>query len=158
MSSDTELNMAQYVRVGMHHDMNEKWAVDFTVGWDDWRQLGNVLLSTERRNIDIPAKWRDTYHYAWGTQYRLDKYWTLTTGVSYDTNPVNARNRNAQLPVDRQVRVAFGARYDVKETLSVGGYLNYADLGKARIEANNFGGKYKDNNVLQVMVNANWTF
>jgi long-chain fatty acid transport protein len=158
VSSDTELNMAQYVRVGMHHDMNEKWAVDFTVGWDDWSQLGNVLLSTERRNIDIPAKWRDTYHYAWGTQYRLDKYWTLTTGVSYDTNPVSAANRNAQLPVDRQVRVAFGARYDVKETLSVGGYLNYTDLGKARIEANNFGGKYKDNNVLQVMVNANWTF
>tara|TARA_R110001599_G_scaffold353881_1_gene602078 strand:+ start:66547 stop:67782 length:1236 start_codon:yes stop_codon:yes gene_type:complete len=158
IASDTELSMAQYVRVAMHHDMDEKWSVDFTIGWDDWSRLDNVLLSTERGSAGIPTKWHDTYHYAWGTQYRLDKYWTLTTGVSYDTNPVNANNRNAQLPVDRQVRVAFGARYDVKETLSIGGHLNYADLGKARIEADNFGGKYKDNNALQVMVNANWTF
>lgn len=158
VASNTKLDIAQYVRVAMHHDMDEKWSVDFTVGWDDWSQLGNVLLSTDTRGVGIPTKWRDTYHYAWGTQYRLDKFWTLTTGVSYDTNPVNEQNRNAQLPVDRQVRVAVGARYDVKETLSIGGYLNYADLGKARIEADSFGGKYKDNNALQVMVNANWTF
>ena len=158
VASNTELNMAQYVRVAMHHDMDEKWSVDFTVGWDDWSQLGDVLLSTDSRGVGIPTKWHDTYHYAWGTQYRVDKFWTLTTGVAYDTNPVDKNNRNAQLPVDRQVRVAFGARYDLKDTLSIGGYLNYADLGKARIEADQFGGKYKDNNALQFMVNANWTF
>jgi len=158
VSSNTELNMAQYVRVAMHHDMNEKWGVDFTIGWDDWSQLGDVLLSTDRGSAGIPTKWKDTYHYAWGTSYRLDKYWTLTTGVAYDTNPVDAKNRNAQLPVDRQVRIAFGDRYDVKDTLSVGGYINYADLGKARIEANQFGGKYADNEVLQLIVNLNWKF
>jgi long-chain fatty acid transport protein len=158
VAADTELNMAQYVRLAMHHDMNEKWAVDFTIGWDDWNQLDNVFVSTNDGSLGIPTKWRDTYHYAWGTQYRLDKYWTLTTGIAYDTNPVDAQNRNAQLPVDRQVRVAAGARYEVKDSLSIGGYVNYADLGKARIEGERFGGKYDDNTLLQLMVNANWKF
>lgn len=158
VASNTKLNMAEFVRFGMHHDMNEQWAVELTLGWDNWSQLGDVLLSTENRSAAVPAKWTDTYHYAWGVQYRLDKQWTLTSGVSYDTNPVNARYRNAQLPVDRQIYYAFGARYDMSETFTMGGYLNYIDLGKARISGPNFGGEYHSNSAVQLAVNANWTF
>ena len=158
VASNTKLNMAEFVRFGMHHDMNEQWAVELSLGWDNWSQLGNVLLSTENRSAGIPTKWTDTYHYAWGVQYRLDKQWTLTSGVSYDTNPVNARYRNAQLPVDRQIYYAFGARYDMSETFTMGGYLNYIDLGKARISGPNFGGEYHSNSAVQLAVNANWTF
>ena len=40
----------------------------------------------------------------------------------------------------------------------MGGYINYADLGKARIESEDFGGKYKNNSLLGISVNANWRF
>ncbi|MEM7278689.1 MAG: outer membrane protein transport protein [Pseudomonadota bacterium] len=158
VAANTELTLAEYVRLAMHHDMDENWSVYLTVGWDNWSRLNNVLLSTERGSVGIPTQWRDTYHYAWGTQYRLDDKWTVTTGFAYDTNPVNARNRNAQLPVDRQIRLAVGARYDLRETLSIGGYVNYAGLGKARIEAEDFGGKYDTNRMWQLIAMFNWTF
>jgi long-chain fatty acid transport protein len=82
----------------------------------------------------------------------------LTSGVSYDTNPVDSKNRNAQLPVDRQLRLAFGARYNMGENLTIGGYLNYADLGNGKIDAANFGGEYKNNAAPQVVANLNWRF
>ncbi|MEE4147136.1 MAG: outer membrane protein transport protein [Halieaceae bacterium] len=158
VSVRSELNFAEYVRFAMHHALDEKWAVNLTVGWDNWSQLGDVPLATENRGAAIPTKWRDTYHYAWGVEYQLDQRWALTSGVAYDTNPVDKEDRNAQLPVDRQVRYAFGARYALSDTLHVGGYINYADLGKSRIAARNFGGEYQNNGALGLSANVNWTF
>jgi len=158
VAANTKLNMAQYVRASMHHDLNEFWSVNFTIGWDDWSQLDNVLLSTERGQAGIPTNWRDTYHYAWGAEYRMDRRWAFTGGVAYDTNPVDDKNRNAQLPVDRQIRVAFGTRYQWSDNLTIGGYLNYADLGKSRIQAAKFGGDFKRNQAPSVAANLNWKF
>lgn len=157
-SSNTKMKMAQYVRLAMHHDLDEQWAVDLTIGWDDWSELGDVLLATDRGEQDIPTRWRDTYHYAWGAQYRLDQQWTFTGGVSYDTNPVGSNNRNAQLPVDRQLYYAFGAQYKKSDRFTIGGYVNYADLGSARISNGRWGGEYKDNAALILSLNANWVF
>jgi len=158
VSTDTELNMAQYLRLSMHHDLDENWAVNLTIGWDDWSVLDNVFVSTERGGAGIPTKWRDTYHYAWGAEYRLNDRWDFTGGVAYDTNPVDAGDRTPELPVDRQIRYAVGAQYHLSDDMTVGGYVNYADLGKARIEAEKYGGKYQDNGVLQLAVNFNWAF
>jgi len=159
VATTTKLTFAEYVRFGVHQDMDERWGVDFTVGWDNWSALAEVPVDSEFGGVGIPTKWEDTYHVAWGTQYKLDSYWTLTGGIAYDSNPVDAEYRNAQLPVDRQTRYAAGARYAITDTLSVGGYANYADLGKARITAQRFGGDFDDaNSALQLIANVNWTF
>jgi long-chain fatty acid transport protein len=154
----SELAFAEYVRFAMHHDLDDKWGVNLTIGWENWSQLGEVPLSTSNRGGAIPTKWSDTYHYAWGAEYQLDKRWAFTGGVAYDTNPVDKEDRNAQLPVDRQITYAFGTRYTISDALTVGGYINYIDLGKARIAAENFGGEYQDNGVLGLAANVNWTF
>lgn len=158
VNSDTELDMAEYVRLSLHHDLNEQWAVDFTVGWDNWSTLDNIFISGPNRGAGLPTKWHDTYHYAWGAQYKLNDKWMFTSGIAYDTNPVDARDRVPELPVDRQVRYAVGTQYQLRDNLAVGGYVNYADLGKARIHAEHWGGDYQNNGVIQLVVNANWTF
>lgn len=158
VSTDTELNFAQYVRFSVHQQMDEDWSVEFTVGWDDWSALDNVLISTENGSTGIPTQWKDTYHVAWGVQYKLDDRWDLTGGVSYDSNPVDSEDRNAQLPVDRQIRYASGARYKLSDAVTLGGYLMYLDMGKARITATNFGGDFSSNDIVQLAVNASWKF
>ena len=132
VNTNLELNFAEYVRFAVHQDMDERWGVDFTVGFDNWSSLGNVPVNTESRGVALPAKWKDTYHYAWGAQYKWDKDWTLTGGVSYDTNPVSPQNRNAMLPADATFRYAAGARYALSDSLTVGGYASYWDLGNTR--------------------------
>lgn len=157
VSVDTELTLAEYARFSVHQDMDERWAVDFTVGWDNWSSLGNVMIKTQELAVGAPTDWRDTYHYAWGAQYKWDSRLTLTSGIAYDTNPVDASHRTAQLPVDRQVRYAAGAQYALMDTLTVGGYVNFMDLGNARISAQRFGGDFDYNNATQIILNLNWT-
>ncbi len=60
--------------------------------------------------------------------------------------------------MDKQWRYALGAQYALMDSLTVGGYVNYADLGSADIKANNFGGDFDYNNVTQVIANVIWKF
>ncbi len=158
VSTDTKLPLGEYVRFSVHQAMDERWSVEFTTGWDNWSSLGHVLVDAENRSGGIATSWKDTYHVAWGTEYKLDSDWTLTGGVAYDTNPVSDQNRNAQLPVDKQFRYAIGAQYALMDSLTVGGYVNYAELGDANIKAQRFGGKFDYNNATQIIANVNWTF
>jgi long-subunit fatty acid transport protein len=80
----------------------------------------------------------------------------LTAGTAYDTSPVNARNRIASLPIDEQIRYNACARYHVSESLVVGSYFNYTDLGSAKIEEDFWASKYSSNKLDQFQIFANW--
>lgn len=158
VSTDTTLPLGEYLRFSVHQDMDERWAVDFTVGWDNWSTLDNVLIATDRLSGGLTTEWHDTYHVAWGTQYKWDDAWTFTGGVAYDTNPVSSQNRTAQLPAGKQLRYALGAQYAVMESLTVGGYVNFIDMDGTEIKAQRFGGEYSDNNATQLIANMTWKF
>lgn len=156
VDSNTELTMAQLVRLSLHHDFTDSFGLDLTWGWDDWSALDSVFVALPEREGSLQKDWEDTYHYAIGFQYKLNDDWDLTSGVAYDTNPVSAHDRTADLPVDRQIRYSAGARYQFSDTLTLGGYANYMDLGSAKIHGQFWGGEYKSNDVIGLSFFLNW--
>jgi hypothetical protein len=46
----------------------------------------------------------------------------------------------------------------MSDTITLGGYVDYTDLGKSRIEAENFGGEYQNNGVLGLSAFVTWAF
>jgi long-chain fatty acid transport protein len=156
VDSNTELTMAQLVRVGIRHQLDPDFAIDFTWGWDDWSALDSVFVSLPELEAPLQKNWDDTYHYAVGFELDVDRHWEITAGLSYDTNPVSAHDRTADLPVDRQVRYNFGTRYHYSESLTFGGYVNYTDLGSARISGERWGGDYDKNEMWSLSAFLNW--
>ncbi|MEP1471112.1 MAG: outer membrane protein transport protein [Halieaceae bacterium] len=157
VDSNTELSLAQMVRVSLHHSLDDQIGFDFTVGWDDWSALDEVFVALPSQGASLKKNWEDTYHYAAGFQYKASDRWDITAGIAYDTNPVSSSDRTADLPVDRQIRYNIGARYALRDNLKLGGYANYTDLGSAKIKANGWSGEYSSNNVIELGVYANWT-
>jgi long-chain fatty acid transport protein len=157
VSTDTQLTMAQNVRLALHHDVDDRLGLDFTVGWDNWDELDNIFVSVKDvGGAPIVTDWKDTYHYAAGFQYKLNDDWDITAGIAYDTNVVSANERVPELPIDEQIRYNAGARYHLSNTLIVGGYLNYTDLGSAKIDSDFWSGKYSSNEMYQLSLYANW--
>lgn len=155
--SNTELTIAEKVRVALHHDLTDDFALDFTVGWDGWSALDNVLVAVnDGSGQGLKRDWDDTWHYAAGFQYAVDDSWDLTAGIAYDTNPVSASDRTADMPVDRQVRYNVGLRKAVSDSMTVGGYLNYTDLGSADISTPFWEGDYKSNYFYSFSAYLNW--
>ena len=159
---ETELTMASIIRIGLSHDINQQWSVHTTWGWDNWSEMDDIFITTTSGGATLPRNWDDTYHYAVGADYRMDKHWTLRAGVGYDTNPVDAKDRTADMPIDEQFRYAAGFDYLRDTGMRISGSLVYADYGNAEIESNEalpaFGleGDYKTNEIWFASVSFNW--
>ena len=159
VDSTLEIELPQFVEVGLYHEVNDQVALLATVDWEDWSELGEVPLSAGNVSGGIPTKWKDTYKLAGGVHYRPSKPWLLMTGFAYDSSPVDAKDRQAWLPFDRQLRYAVGTQYQWSERLSLGGNVEYIDLGKAKINNDQtLKGDYKRNEIFFFGLNANWKF
>lgn len=159
IGSDTELTLAQMVRAGVYHEIDDQWAVLGTVGWEDWSELDNLLVTTDGGTGAIPRNWEDTYHVGIGVHYRPEEDWLLQAGFAYDSSPVDSVDRTADMAVDKQLRFAVGAQYQLSETLTFGGALEYVDFGDSRIDnSTTLVGEYDTNRAVFLAANLNWKF
>jgi len=155
---DTKITLAQFIKVSGYHELNDRWAVLGTVGWEDWSAFKDVNISTNRGSQKIPRNWDDTWKFAAGVHYRPVDNWLLQLGFAYDTSPVDKEDRTPDMPMDRQIRYATGAQYKWSERLSIGAQFVYADYGKAKIDNDLLKGEYKRNDIFFLALNANWKF
>jgi len=159
---DTSLPLPQWAKAGIYHELNDRLALLGTVGWEDWSNLENVNITVANTTLPMARNWKDTYHFASGIHYRLSKPWLLQFGIAYDTSPVDAEDRTADMPVDRQIRYTIGTQYEKSDKLTIGCTLEYADLGDAEINDSRplYGlkGNYKNNDLLAFIINFNWKF
>jgi long-chain fatty acid transport protein len=158
----TELTMSSTARLGLSHDINERWSAFATLGWDNWSQMDEVLLSTNNFGAGLERNWQDTYHYAAGLDYRLNERWTLRGGLAYDTNPIDDdEDRTADMPMDEQFRLALGADYRRANGSVISYSLVYADYGDAELDNSQFQplagftGEYSDNQIWFFSVSYN---
>jgi len=155
---DTKIPLAQFIKVSGYHELNDRWALLGTVGWEDWSAFKDVNISTNRGSQKIPRNWDDTWKFAAGVHYRPVDNWLLQLGFAYDTSPVDKEDRTPDMPIDRQIRYATGVQYKWSDRLSLGGEFVYADYGKAKIDNDLLKGDYKRNDIFFFAMNANWKF
>ncbi|MEP5763345.1 MAG: outer membrane protein transport protein [Halieaceae bacterium] len=160
----TKLTMAAVVRASLSHDINQQWTAHATWGWDNWSEMEDIFISTNTGGATLARDWDDTYHYAVGADYRMNSRWTLRAGIGYDTDPTRAKDRTADMPIDRQIRYAIGADYFRDSGMKVSGSLVYADYGDAAINSQKapplfgFEGEYGSNEIWFASLSFDWPF
>jgi long-chain fatty acid transport protein len=156
IGTDLDLTFPQFIRVGIYHELNDKWALLGTVAWEEWSELDNLLLSTGiGASADIPRNWDDTWHFAAGVRYQIDEQWLVQGGIAHDTSPVDSVDRTADMPIDKQFRYSVGVEKKRSDKLTWGLTFQYADLGDAKIKSY-YTGDYDKNEVFMLAFNINW--
>ena len=156
--TDTTITLAQFIKVSGYHELNDRWALLGTVGWEDWSAFKDINISTGQGSQVLERNWKDTWKFAAGVHFRPVEKWMLQFGASYDTSPVDSDDRTPDMPIDRQIRLATGVQYKWSERLSTGAQFVYADYGKAKIDNALLKGEYKRNDIFFFAINANWKF
>jgi long-chain fatty acid transport protein len=145
-----ELPLPQFVRGSFHHQLTDEVALLGDVGWEDWSVNDfTPLRGPAGRTLEVPRKWRDTWHLGAGVEWRVAPRWLLQTGVGYDSSPVKERSTNLpDMPSDDQWRLSFGFVHDLTENVRIGLNYTYIDFGRSPIATpNDFGrlvGDYED--------------
>jgi long-chain fatty acid transport protein len=153
---DLELPLAQAVRWDVHWDVNDRLALMVGGNWEDWSDAETVALDVGGRSTNAPLGFRDTWKARIGGHYRLNDKWTLQSGFSYDSSVVKTRDRNAALPLDRQIRVGAGALYDWSEDTRLGFGFQWFNMQNAKLDNAGVKGEYEWNDVFFLSFNVNW--
>jgi long-chain fatty acid transport protein len=166
VASDVEFTYPQMIRTWAAQEVNDKLTLMASLAWEDWSSFDNITISTPIGDGALPRNWDDTWHFALGLRWRTEGPWTFYTGVGYDTDPTQASDRTADMPIDEQWRLSGGTTYQFVGGSKLGVSVTYADYGDAKIDNGgtrpisglpwNVNGKYDTNRILFVGVNYGW--
>jgi long-chain fatty acid transport protein len=119
------LTVPQRVIVSAYHELTDRLALMFDVGWEDWSQFGKVDISINDTQTSLTTNiaYKDVYHGGVGGQYRLNSAWRLNTGFSYDSSMMDDKDRTVSTPVGSQYRFGLGADWQATEKYNIG--FNY---------------------------------
>lgn len=111
-----DMTVPQTLSLSLYQQIDEKWAVLATLGWQDWSEFGEVGVevdtsasSAQARTID--ANYQDTWHLSLGAQYQATPKLLWNVGVAYDSSAVSDSDRTVMLPMDASWRLGTGATY-----------------------------------------------
>ena len=169
---DMGVNVPQGVNASFFHQVDDRWALLGSVGWQQWSKFGQVEIgvnSNDPQSLTKDLDFKDTWHAAAGAQYRMSGPWLLNFGVAYDSEFQDNSNVSPLLPVNAAWRFGLGAQKEESRTFNWGLAAEYAyggtldvnrssDLPVALGGRGNLVGSYNNAGVLFLSANFNWKF
>jgi long-chain fatty acid transport protein len=114
------IKVPQQAMLSLFTQVNERWAVLGSLGWQQWSQFGQVQLGIDNTNnptsLTTDLDFDDTWHVALGAQYKLSEPWLLNFGIAYDSGLPDGSNVSPLLPVNSAWRFGVGAQQQLSKT------------------------------------------
>lgn len=122
-------------------DINDTYSVYGTFRWTDWSSFDTLSIDSARLNALIPMlsggaltkvpgienKWKDTYLFTVGGDYRYNDQWTFRAGIGYETSPVDIpQTRMAVIPDADRWWFSVGTNYKYNDNFEFD--LSFAHL------------------------------
>ncbi|AUG03589.1 Long-chain fatty acid transport protein [Pseudomonas sp. 09C 129] len=130
-------------------DLNDAWKLYAGATWTRWSRLKDITVQNEGvtasaggllapgalSTVEEKQNWHDTWAYAIGTSYQLNKQWVLRTGLSFDQSPANNTNRSPRIPTGDRTIFSLGAGWSPTEDLTID--VAYSYLKEEKVKVNN---------------------
>jgi long-chain fatty acid transport protein len=169
---DIGITVPQTLMVSLFTQLDPKWALLVSAGWQDWSAFGRVDISVDSSNptsLTTDAPFQDTWHGAVGGQYQLSEPWLMNFGIAYDSAFQEGSTVSVALPSNDLWRFGVGAQqqttrsfhWGVAGAYTWGGTLD-VDLQSPRPVAvggrGNLKGSFRDTQGLFVSAHFGWNF
>jgi len=143
---DAKLNLdtPESVDFSVTQKMNDAWKLYAGATWTRWSRLeditvknsgvsGGALAPRLFGTITEEQNWHDTWAYAIGTSYQLNKQWVLRTGLSFNQSPTNNENRSPRIPTGDRTIFSLGAGYSPTEDITIDVAYSYLKEESVRV-------------------------
>jgi long-chain fatty acid transport protein len=169
---DAAVDVPQGLNASFFHQVDDRWALLGSVGWQEWSKFGQVEVSVDSndpRSLTQNLHYKDTWHVAGGAQYRLTEPWRLNVGVAYDSAFQDKSNVSPMLPANAAWRFGLGAEKEETKTFFWGLALEYAYGGTLDVNRHadvptvlggrgDLVGSYERTGIVFLGANFNWKF
>ncbi len=135
------------------HAFNDQFSIAGSIKWTQWSSFRNLTLTSNGRTlVSLPERYKNSFVYAIGGDYKLNAQWTLRAGIGYDQTPTNIISRDPRIPDGSRRLLGMGFGYQASDQLTLDFGYQHQFVKDARVHMTNqvsFGagtmdGKFKD--------------
>ncbi|MBT2296450.1 OmpP1/FadL family transporter [Pseudomonas fluorescens] len=144
-----DITTPESVDFSVTQQLNDAWTLYAGSTWTRWSRLkeitvnnegtetGGGLLNPALGTITEDQNWHDTWAYAIGTSYQLNKQWVLRTGLTFDQSPTNNIDRSPRIPTGDRTIFSLGAGWSPTEDLTIDVAYSYLKEEKVSVNHSN---------------------
>ncbi len=164
---EMEFDLPQALTFGLKYQYRPDIAIMFKLSWEDFSQFSDNGLRVSGSNPvvindDLDRNWKDVWGFGIAGVHKRGHH-IYSAGISYDSSPVNDKDRTFDLPVDEQFTMGIGyAWYDPKRELEFSLSSSLKWMGNAEIDQTAQGvrveGDFSTNYLLFVAGSFSWHF
>ena len=123
-----DLTTPESVDVSLTHELNDDWTLYAGAMWTRWSRFEAIGIENEGMSPMLPSSvqtiveeqdWHDTWSYAIGAAYKLNRTWTLRSGLAFDQSPTNNVHRSPRIPTGDRTAVSFGLAWNPTDDVTV---------------------------------------
>ena len=165
------IDVPQQAMASVFTQLNDRWALLASLGWQQWSQFGQVQLGIDdiRNPVSLTGDlgFKDTWHIALGAQHRLSEPWLLNFGVAYDSG-MQSGDVSPLLPVNSAWRFGIGGEQQLSKNAAWGVAAEYMYGGTldtklqssvpAEFGRGDLVGAYKNTGTIFLAAYYNWKF
>lgn len=149
-SYDAKLDFTtpESVDTSITYKLDDRWTLYGGATWTRWSRLDKIVVENE----GIPAlvsgqfstlteemHWEDTWSYAIGAAYQLNRQWVLRTGFALDASPTSNADRTVRIPVGNRKVFSLGAGWSPSDDLTIDVAYSYLRESKASVNQESSG-------------------
>lgn len=145
-----DLNLPEVISFGVHHDINDQWAIMGEAAWTRWSRFDELRIrfANPAQPDSLTAhEWQDTWFFAVGATYRPAKTWALRLGAAYDQSPVPNSKRTPRIPDNDRLWLSVGGSYQPtpRVTVNVGYSHIFVTDSSIKLSASDPGSRVRGN-------------
>jgi long-chain fatty acid transport protein len=144
-------------------EMNDAWKLYAGATWTRWSRLKDITVNNEGvtaqsggalapqivGTIKEDQNWHDTWAYAVGTSYQLNKQWVLRTGLTFDQSPTNNTDRSPRIPTGDRTIFSVGAGFNPTDDWTIDVAYSYlkeesVTVNRANALGQSYNAKYEN--------------
>ncbi len=140
--------------IGVAYNVNPDLQIVADSIWTRWSRLKNLDVVAQNSLLNSTTKfnWNDSFLHSVGTNYALNKNNLLRTGLAYEKEAMNDRNREPRVPSSDKYWITAGLNHKLGDGLEIDlayvhqiyktAKINIVDYGASGVEGS-VSGKYK---------------
>ncbi len=136
------IDMPDVVTLGVTQAITQQFTLSGGVEWTNWSRFStfpvyNTTTGAAYTLLGSPVvlsfKYRDSWYFSVGGEYKLTPDWTIRAGLGYETTPIRAADLGLRVPDTDRISTSIGVSYKWNEKLSFDVGYSHLFMKKANI-------------------------
>jgi long-chain fatty acid transport protein len=137
VSASAEVELPDTFILSVAQTLDDRWEMLGDISWTGWSSIPavNIVPAAGATQV-LDTRFRDTWRYALGANYRYNDRIKLKFGIAYDQSPVpDATHRLVSLPDSNRTWFTTGAQLRLDKTSTVDVGAAYIHVAESHIDA-----------------------